>query len=343
MMRGESRFYALDGIRGFAALVVVAYHSGAFGAMGFLAVDLFFVLSGFVIAMSYAEKLEQGLGVARFMVLRLERLYPLWLLGGLVALACFLTQGLATTAPKWLAGITIANLLMLPAPAERSIFPLNLPGWSLFFELLVNFAFALGLWRLRNVTLTMIMIAAGIVLALMATAPHFFNMGSEWSTFSGGFPRTLYSFLAGVLIFRAGAATRRSSTWLSLVPIALLLMALCWAPSAAMRAEAQGASVLLLFPLLVWLAVRWELPPALENVAKHLGDISYPLYVLHVPLGFAGDAAEQWADSAETGLLIYVTGMALLAWPAAVADRAVRAWLRRLRLARASRSLQAAA
>lgn len=342
-MRGESRFYALDGIRGFAALVVVAYHSGAFEAMGFLAVDLFFVLSGFVIAMSYAEKLEQGLGTMRFMVLRLERLYPLWLLGGLVALAYFLTQGLATTAPKWLAGITVANLLMLPAPAERSIFPLNLPGWSLFFELLVNLAFALGLWRLRSVTLTMVMVAAGIVLALMATGPHFFNMGSEWSTFFGGFPRTLYSFLAGVLLFRAGAAARRRSTWLSLVPIALLLTALCWTPPAAMRAEAQGVSVLLLFPLLVWFAVRWELPPVLEKVAKHLGEISYPLYVLHVPLGFVGEAAEQWANSTEMGLVIYVSGMALLAFPAAAADRAVRAWLRRLRLDRAARPLQSAA
>lgn len=346
MMRGESRFYALDGIRGFAALAVAAYHYSAINGLavfpGFLAVDLFFVLSGFVIAMSYAAKLEQGLGVTGFMILRLERLYPLWLLGGLVALAHFLTMGLATTAPKWLAGITVANLLMLPAPAEHSIFPLNMPGWSLFFELLVNFVFALGLWRLRNIALTAIMVVAGVVLVAMATAPHYFNMGSEWPTFFGGVPRALYSFLAGVMIFRLGAAAGRRVSWLSLVPIALALLAICWTPPAAMLVEVQRLSVLLLFPLLVWLAVRWELPPVLKKAAQRLGDISYPLYVLHVPLLFLGDAAREWTGSAEAGLPIYVASVALLAWPAAVADRAVRAWIKRLRLARANRPLQAA-
>lgn len=345
-MHKESRFYALDGIRGFAALAVAVYHYSAINGLavfpGFLAVDLFFVLSGFVIALSYADKLERGLGVSGFMTLRLERLYPLWLLGGLIALVHFLAMGLATTAPKWLAGITVANLLMLPASAEHSTFPLNMPGWSLFFELLVNFAFALWLWRLRNIVLTAIMLGAGVLLVAMATAPHYFNMGSEWPTFLGGVPRTLYSFLAGVMIFRLGAAVGRRATWLSLVPVVLALLTICWTPPAEMLVEAQRLSVLLLFPLLVWLAVRWELPPGLEKAAQRLGDISYPLYVLHVPLLFLGDAAREWTGSAEEGLPIYLTSVALFAWLMAVVDRAVRARLKRLRLARAARPLRAA-
>lgn len=340
-MRGETRFHALDGIRGVAALAVAAYHFVG-GFPGFLAVDLFFVLSGFVIAMSYSERLKQGLGAAGFMILRLERLYPLWLIGCLVAVAGFVASGAAAAAPKWFAGITLANLLMLPAPAERWTFPLNIPGWSLSFEILVGLAFALGLWRLRTAALAALTVAAGAALIAMAAPPHFFDLGADWPTIWGGIPRTLYSFLAGVLIFRSGVAATRRVTWLAPVPIALSLLILLWTPPAALTGAVQGMSIMLLFPLLVCLAIRWEVPRVLERAAGLLGDMSYPVYVLHVPLLFIGEAAKTATGSVAAGLAVYLASVTLLALPAAMADRAVRGWLRRQRLSRGIAVVQTA-
>lgn len=332
-MRGESRFYALDGIRGLAALAVAAYHYGAVADLrtfpGYLAVDLFFVLSGFVIAMNYGERLSRGIGTLRFMVLRMERLYPLWLLGCLVALAHIVWMGGAATAPRWLAGITVANLLMLPAPADTYIFPLNMPGWSLFFEVLVNIAFAAMLWRLRNGAIAAIMLASAVMLGIMAWPHGTVNLGSDWPTIFGGVPRTLFSFLAGVMVFRLGAATARRATWLSLVPAALALLAILWTPPLALRLGSELLWVLALFPLLVGLAARWESPAMLQRACKHLGDISYPVYVLHVPVMFIGSAAAGMTGSAKLGLPVFLVVLITLSLPAASADRVVRGWIRR--------------
>src|SRR4051812_23930437 len=84
----HSRFLTLDALRGVAALIVFIRHSGPqFGlsaveySASHMAVDLFFVLSGFVLANAYESKLVDGtLGVSRFMLLRYIRLFPLYLL-----------------------------------------------------------------------------------------------------------------------------------------------------------------------------------------------------------------------------------------------------------------------
>src|ERR1041385_8149717 len=99
-----SRFEALDLLRGLAALAVVAFHvphipgTLSLAPRGYLAVDLFFALSGFVLAYAYGAELARGGNIRRFMVQRLIRLYPLYLIallaGALLALNALVLDGM---------------------------------------------------------------------------------------------------------------------------------------------------------------------------------------------------------------------------------------------------------
>ena len=90
--RGVARFTGLDGLRGLAALAVFGAHvpdpllRDALPGCD-LAVDLFFALSGFVLAHAYFERLRKGMGVGTFFKRRVIRLYPLYALGTIISLS----------------------------------------------------------------------------------------------------------------------------------------------------------------------------------------------------------------------------------------------------------------
>ena len=130
------RFSSLDGLRGFAAIAVMAYHvDHDWMPGGHLAVDFFFCLSGFVIALNYQSRMRGGaIGVVRFMALRLARLYPMVLAGA----------GLAI----WLLHADYRILALVPSTWGLALFPGNPPYWSLLAELAVSLAFAVLLVRL---------------------------------------------------------------------------------------------------------------------------------------------------------------------------------------------------
>jgi peptidoglycan/LPS O-acetylase OafA/YrhL len=101
----KSRFGTLDGLRGVAVMVVVLYHAGIiFGAwisrFGYLAVDLFFALSGFVLSHAYDNRFVGGMRVAEFLYLRVVRLYPLYFLGLVLGL-CVVDHGRTCGQCKW--------------------------------------------------------------------------------------------------------------------------------------------------------------------------------------------------------------------------------------------------
>jgi peptidoglycan/LPS O-acetylase OafA/YrhL len=142
---------ALDGLRGLAALAVALFHAAIFfpaltviaPANGYLAVDFFFVLSGFVLAHAYSERFAKGMTACAFMGRRLRRLYPLYLL----SLALWLPLGIRglmsrTLDPRQTIIAAVAALLYLPAPQSFLVYPLNPPTWSLFYELAANLFFA---------------------------------------------------------------------------------------------------------------------------------------------------------------------------------------------------------
>jgi len=290
------RFVALDGLRGVAALAVITDHvyspllTGFFGSR-YLAVDFFFVLSGFVIAHVYAERLASGLSFTSFMRARVIRLYPLYFAGLAAALA--LTAGLALkgwveVSPPQLGAATGLSLFMLPTPAALSpapvnIYPFNGPAWSLFFELIANAAFALLILRLNARLLGAILIIAAAGVVWVGVKDGLLAGGYNWETFVGGFPRVFYGFFAGVAVYRIHRSVRLPAlpAWAAL---AALIVLLAMPGEGAWRVAYDVTAALILFPLLVAICASRQLAGASARVAGWMGLVSYGVYILHVPI-----------------------------------------------------------
>jgi peptidoglycan/LPS O-acetylase OafA/YrhL len=281
-------YRTLHGIRGVAALCIVALHSPRLlGVMpGFLglAVDLFFVLSGFVLAHGYEDRFRQGMAPLAFLRQRWARLYPLYALGlllGVVHQAMCILYDSPTVAWSW-SELFIAlpfAAFMLPAPLSHA-FPFNGPMWSIFFELLVNVAWA-AFWR----PLQSVRVLAGTVVVcggLYSWALVYWEtpaLGLTWVNFPGGLARVGYSFAVGLLIYRVRDKLRTPR-----IPPLVLMGVL---PAMAFFRPGligQFLSVLLVFPLVVLLGARSEPRSGTQRVYESLGKASYCVYVLHRPL-----------------------------------------------------------
>lgn len=278
---GMRRYAALDGLRGIAALSVVLLHLQAFGMFPLPndrnhAVDLFFMMSGFVIAGVYERQLPT-LGVGRFVVQRLARLHPTYALS-LAILPLFITAiAIISTVPVAKAAIYQSmpfRFFYLPSPPaivppNRSCFLLNGPGWSLLWELVVNILYATLLPILSRRVLIAIVAAAGMVLALLCFRGIDITTGSDWPTFWMGALRVVFGFPLGVLLWRS--ARPRFDTPFPL--LALMAAATLFLPSIL--------SLLVVLPSIVWLATGSSSAGPLLGLA---GELSYPLYAVHVPL-----------------------------------------------------------
>jgi peptidoglycan/LPS O-acetylase OafA/YrhL len=290
------RYYALDGMRGFAAITVMLLHFGLqvnirIAASGYLAVDFFFALSGFVVALAYRQRLEAGLSVRRFMAIRLVRLYPLFLIGigfGIVkAIGQIAVHDDTALSPPVLLLSLVSSVLMLPTPAPGlvSIFPLNTPAWSLFFEMLLSAAFALGLyrWKPSSIALLLLITGAFLVQGILSrgyTGP----LGSGWADFGYGFPRVLFSFLVGMSLHRLSLGRERRVTGDIHIAMIALIALLIAHPGAGIGPGYDIFVLGLAFPALLWAGILLEVPHEHRRFFAWLGDISYPLYILHFPL-----------------------------------------------------------
>src|SRR6476659_5303120 len=135
------RYETLDGLRGVGALWVMFLHfAPSFGvpspSHGYLAVDLFFCLSGFVLSKSYAERLKEGMSFAEWMAVRLIRLYPLYSISIVAGALATMIDGMVGSqlhgSDRLIAIAT--GLLMVPSPTwgvMPELFPLNFVAWSL--------------------------------------------------------------------------------------------------------------------------------------------------------------------------------------------------------------------
>ncbi len=288
-------FLGLDQLRGTAALVIAFGHAqslfGFHPGSGYLAVDLFFALSGFVLSHAYDKRFARGMGAIEFMRIRLIRLYPLYFLGLLIVSIGILANLALTRHPNWTATAFVEScgfaLGFLPTPPgiapRHSIYPLNTPAWSLAFELIVNLAFVLAWRRLSIRCLTAI---AGLSAAALAmTAMHYGSLvpGSDWYNVLGGFPRVFFSFTVGVLLLRLF----RERSWRiragSMFPLATMLLVLCIEPPDRFRAAYDLICVGLIFPIVV-LAGATLKPTRYVALYAFFGAISYALYALHFPI-----------------------------------------------------------
>jgi len=285
------RFLTLDALRGAGAIAVMAGHAGIIlGAymppFMYLAVDMFFVLSGFVLAHAYDGKFAQGMSVAAFLKARVRRLYPIYLAGlvlGLVSVAFANTHAL-TPARAFLS--FFFGLWALPSPPLEPLgvlFPLNGPFWSLFFEFWVaNLIFALFWRQLRGWMLALVILGSAAALAFLGLYFGTLDFGWTWHQLPGGMVRVCYSFFAGVALSRLHARqTHRPG-----VPSWACLLIFCAIMLLPLPGFAKGpyevAVVLLGFPALIYFGAN-----AIERqprIGKALGDASYAIYAVHRPL-----------------------------------------------------------
>jgi len=288
----RERLLALDAFRGIAAIIVLFHHAERelhifpTFAFGFIAVDAFFLMSGYVITGAYEPKMDERMGLRAFLGLRLARLYPMMALGAVLGIAVALMHPV-DSGPLWVAGLS--SLIMIPLIWSAPVlFPVNVPQWSIFFEITVNM-----LHRVLAPVLTrqvlVIIIALSLVLLLVAGWQlHGLANGYSPETFWGGFPRTFLSYFAGVLIHRTEAMWKPRIPRLPLMALLATFVLLTVAETLTSKFLSTSIYWLLMvtcvLPVGLMLLIRADVPSWLARPASALGDISYPLYAIHMPL-----------------------------------------------------------
>lgn len=369
------RYDILDGLRGVAAMMVVIFHiSEAFSYdpvykhinHGFLAVDFFFVLSGFVTGYAYEHRMKSGdMSFLSFLKSRLIRLQPMVLFGLILGAMLFWLQAsdyyprIATTTVATVALYVLLNFLMIPQTPEQNIrgneelFSLNIPQWSLIYEYIANLLFGLLVWRTGKKGLLLLVAAFGIMLADCSLSLNLFgllnahdyplslNAGFTWDAehFYTAMARVGYSFFAGLLIFRIGRLIRVKGAFT--LCSALIILIICIENVGGYEMPLLDGiynlvCTLLVFPLVVSMGAGSSIRGKMATpICRFLGRISYPLYLVHYPLVYLFFS---WIDShkdistgaiAATSVSVFLLSIAL-AWAATVLyDEPVRKWLKR--------------
>ena len=294
ILKTKQHFEILDGLRGVAALAVVTFHfmeiaysdySQNFIGHGFLAVDFFFCLSGFVIGYAYDDRIGK-MGVWEFFKSRLIRLHPMIIFGSVLGLAAYLFDpfvghpGLLSTGSILLLFFASAFLFPAPAMSERAfnLFGLNAPAWSLFWEYVANIVYAFVLSKLSRRWIFVLTVIGAVLLCF--TCYRAGNLMGGWSggTFWDGGARIFFSFSAGLLIYRSNWIIKNK---LGFIGLAILLALAFLMPFSKWNWLTEPAVVLFYFPLLIALGAGATLAPGLKKICVFSGKISYPLYMTH--------------------------------------------------------------
>ncbi|GGF17222.1 acyltransferase [Aliidongia dinghuensis] len=336
---------ALDGLRGVAAISVVIFHYS--GHLGYrllphasLAVDFFFALSGFVIAHAYERRLREGQRFGDFMRRRLVRLYPLFWIGmtlplvelGLAAVLRLPHLNSAGALAAYLCGLLFLPVPSVVSPFPGFIYPLNDPAWSLSLEVAVNALYALWATRLTDGRLVALLAAAAVALVAAALFWGGLEIGNSWSTYLGGWSRVLWSFFAGILLYRLyrrrphGTLGVRTGALLALVVLVLFAM-----PGTGPWFGLLSA--LAVFPAIIWIGATVKLTGRAAGLAHWLGTTSYALYITHLPvLGLVLLACREFGVAPEAAflpsLVAAVLGAVAVAWLLdGIYDIPIRRWL----------------
>ena len=280
----DGRLYGLDALRGIAAVVVVAYHIVHIFELwdwdfpGYLAVDFFFMLSGYVMARTYEDRLQSGMAVRSFIRVRVRRLWPTVALGVLLG-----TPVLFIEYPDVWTLYLVANLFLVPVFAKFA-YPANNPAWSILAELFANFIHALVLARASTAALWVAVGASFTFLLVMAYLAGSLDFGATAALLPFALPRILMPYAIGIIMYRTWRDTPPFSlhpaVTISILPALILLI-----PSAV----GDLLFVVAACPLLMIGGLSWR--PQSIQMASIAGGMSFPLYAIHYPLL---DAARFW-------------------------------------------------
>jgi peptidoglycan/LPS O-acetylase OafA/YrhL len=297
------RFLMLDFLRGVAAIAVLLYHTEHAGYLGvqllpsaYLAVDLFFLLSGFVIAHNYDRKIAGGMSFADFMAQRLIRLYPCLLLAlalGIVVF-CLRMARYEGYVDGWrILAATGLNALFLPAFTQpyghSGYFPFNGAAWSLTFEVIANIVYWLTFRHLNGVRILLLVVAAAVLLAIGASLVGTLDIGMRPADFWWGIPRVTLTFFIGVALRRHFYERMPLDLGNKAAPLAVLCLLLAFSLHRVIDSEqalvVAGLVVLIVvFPLLLLLVAGATPGRGTAALCTWTGDASYPVYLLQTPL-----------------------------------------------------------
>ena len=306
----KPHYNILDGLRGIAALTVVCFHLfEAFATShldqrinhGYLAVDFFFILSGFVVGYAYDDRWKK-MTVAEFLKRRFIRLHPMVVMGAVIGAVMFYFQGcsvwdVSTVSISMLLVATLLNALLIPAAPGSEIrglgemYPLNGPSWSLFFEYIGNILYAFFIRKLPTRALSVLVLLAGCGLAAFAIwgplGDICVGFAMDGVNMTGGSLRLLFAFSAGLLLSRVFKPIHiKGAFWIcSLAVVALLSVPrIGGSEHLWMNGLYDTVCAVVFFPLLVYLGASGKTTDKITTrVCKFLGDISYPLYMVHYP------------------------------------------------------------
>ena len=275
---------------------------------GYLAVDFFFMLSGFVLAFGYQARLDGGWRTKDFLLTRIVRLYPLYVLGlTLGFLVSLADPAMRIGAHGW--ANAVLNLFMLPAwinPRTRPLhaFPYNIPAWSLLLEIVANAVHAVFLRRRSTAFLTTLVAisAAGLI---TWTGKGTITFGANTQELPGGLVRVLFAYVTGIVLCRVWKRLSwRPYLW-SVVLTLLLLALLTGTGASRVGARFDMITVIGIFPLLLFLGAGSPLNARLQGPARELGALSYGVYILHQPvLHFL--QLHGWSSPIKGGLMLHM-------------------------------------
>lgn len=297
ILQTKKHFYALDGLRGIAAICVVIFHFSEFIyssnaqsviSHGYLAVDFFFCLSGFVVGYAYDDRMEK-IGIKEFFLARLIRLHPLVVIGSVLGVLLFIfepSKAIDAYSIGQLSLIFLCSALLIPFPVMdnrfNNNFGLNCPAWSLFWEYIANIAYALALKRISKRWLVVVVVVGAI--GLLWTGHRAGSIVGGWSggTFWDGFARIAFSFPMGLLLYRMQWKSSKQSSFLFLSIV--LIAALCVPYVEKWNWLIECMIAIIVFPSLVVLGVNTIQNNITQKLCTFLGNISYPLYMTHYGL-----------------------------------------------------------
>ena len=319
----KPHYEILDGLRGVAALLVIWYHihegfsfaqitNGAGDGLirvinhGYLAVDFFFMLSGFVISYAYDDRWGK-MSLGEFFKRRLIRLHPMLIMGAVIGALSFVIGGRemwdgTVVSYSWIIIALLLACLFIPAipgapydvRGNGEMFSLNGPSWSLFFEYIGNILYGSIIRRLSTRWLMVLcgMLGCGLVYYALGNVSGYGSIGVGWTMDSvnviGGLLRMLFPFTLGMVLARNFAARKiKGAFWacsialicVFIVPYIEGLEPVC------MNSIYEMVCIAVVFPVIVWVGASGVMAGGKsQSICRFLGEISYPVYIVHYPI-----------------------------------------------------------
>jgi len=360
-LASKPHYPILDGLRGVAAVMVVIFHTleplstshlDLMMNHGYLAVDFFFLLSGYVIGYAYDDRWDK-MTTWGFFKRRLIRLQPMIIIGMIVGAIFFYFQDspafpMIHTIPVWkMLLVMVIGCTLIPVPISMDIrgwgemHPLDGPGWSLFFEYIANILYALFVRRFSKTLLTILVVICGIALIQYTVTSQTGDVIGGWSIdplqLRIGFTRMMYPFFAGLLLRRVMKAgdIKNAFFWSTLLLVVFFAMPRIGGEKGLwMNGLYESLTIIFIFPLIVYIGASGKLVGSFATKAcNFLGAISYPLYITHYPLIYtywgwiARNKVTTFQQAFPWAAVVWVSAITLAYCYLKFYDEPVRRWL----------------